>query len=151
MYAATVAGISYNIEASAQGLQIQLIGYNQHMNLCVKDVADTIEYLAKGQVESDFSGRLELLLDRYDKEFEKNWAEEQPYKHAKGYSAFMLKQPYFLPSSLLGIVGNREILNAQSVLDFIKGALKGNVFYKPCSTAMSIKRIRRRCDGAWWS
>ena len=47
MYAATVAGISYNIEASAQGLQIQLIGYNQHMNLCVKDVADTIEYLAK--------------------------------------------------------------------------------------------------------
>jgi insulysin len=127
MYAATVAGISYNIETTAQGLQIQLIGYNQHMNMCVKDVADTIKYLAKGDVGSDFSGRLELLIDRYDKEL-KNWAEEQPYKHAKGYSAFMLKKPYFLPSGLLAVIGNRELVNAQSVLNFIKGALRGKCF-----------------------
>ena len=64
------------------------------MDLCLKRVSKTIQNLLAGKVGPGFSDRLELLVDRYDKDL-KNWAADQPYKHAKGYSAFMLRKPFF--------------------------------------------------------
>lgn len=89
LYPATVAGISYNVEATSSGLQIQIIGYNHHIQLCMQIIVKTIMEVVNGDVlktdklQKDFRARLELLMDRYDKEL-KNWAEEMPYKHAKG-------------------------------------------------------------------
>jgi insulysin len=127
LYPATVAGISYNIAATAHGLQIQLIGYNHHMGLCLKRVSNTIHNLILGKVGPGFSDRLELLVDRYDKDL-KNWAAEQPYKHAKGYSAFMLRKPYFLPSGLLAALEGGHAITTDSILAFMKNAFRGKCF-----------------------
>ena len=95
LYPATVAGISYNVEATSSGLQIQIIGYNHHIQLCMQIIVKTIMEVVNGNViqnaklQKDFRARLELLMDRYDKEL-KNWAEESPYKHAKGRWATLI-------------------------------------------------------------
>ncbi len=95
LYPATVAGISYNVEATSSGMQIQIIGYNHHIQLCMQIIVKTILELVDGDAlgsdkqEKNFGARLELLMDRYDKEL-KNWAEESPYKHAKGRWAIQI-------------------------------------------------------------
>ena len=130
LYPATVAGISYNVEATSAGLQIQIIGYNHHIRLCMQIIVKTIVDIVNGNImkssqqKLDFQARLELLMDRYDKEL-KNWAEESPYKHAKGYSAYVLRKPYFLPTGLLKVV---EKVTMDSMIDFIRNSLSRKCF-----------------------
>ena len=125
-YSAEVAGLSYQVYNTVEGLQLYFLGYNDKMHLLAGKVAETLSNL---KIDKK---RFEIIRDKVRLE-KKNFEMEQPYNWALYNTTHALRTPRWHNTDKVKMLDTIECKELQDFMNmilkrlFIQAVVHGNV------------------------
>ncbi|KAJ3270626.1 Insulinase (Peptidase M16) [Terramyces sp. JEL0728] len=125
-YFAEVAGLTYNIDNSTDGLILTIYGYNDKLSILLKKIIEKIVSLSANE---DHFARIKDSL--YKKTV--NWFQESPHSHAMYFISFVTQEKIFSNEEKLNEL---QTITLEAVIEFskhlvgatyVEGLVHGNV------------------------
>ncbi|KAJ3416993.1 hypothetical protein HDV05_007475 [Chytridiales sp. JEL 0842] len=125
-YYASVAGLSFDMDTTTDGIKLSIYGYNHKAAVLLKRIVETMDHLVIDPER--FKAIKETLLRSY-----KNWYMEQPYQHAMYFVTYLTQEVLWTPAEKLQALQAITLEDVKAFYPqllhkfYVEGLVHGNV------------------------